>query len=101
MKVTMNTIIAVAAATLVGMSIVPSVQAQQPSTTPAPQTTPAQPGPAMGQQQMMQGMEHGKAGQNMGKQMEEKSHQQGTDHATMGHSMMQQPGTTQPPTTKQ
>ena len=72
---------------------------QQPGAAPAPQATPAQPGPGMGQQMMQQGMEHGKAGQSMGRQMEEKGNQQGGEHKPMGPGTMPQPsqGTSPPP----
>ncbi len=98
MKVIMKTAVIIACAALIGgIGAVPLVWAQQPSTTPAPQAAPAQPGPGMGQQMMQKGMDHGAAGHNMGKQMEQKGQQQGTDHGTMGHTKMQQPGNAQQP----
>lgn len=66
MKVIVNTVVIAACAALIGgIGAVPLVWAQQPSTTPAPQAAPAQPGPGMGQQIMQKGMDHGAAGQNM------------------------------------
>jgi hypothetical protein len=94
MKATVKTAILAASVALIGsVGAVSSGWAQQqPGATPAPQaTTPTQPGPGMGQQMMQQGMEHGKDGQSMSKQMEEKGHQQGGQHAPMGSGTTPQP----------
>lgn len=95
MNAIVKTAIVAASAALIASVSASGWAQQQPGTSPAPQTTPAQPGPGMGQQQMQRGMEHGKAGQGMGGQM-----QQGREHAPMGPGMMQQqqqPGTAQQP----
>lgn len=98
MNTVVKTAIVAASAALIASVGASGWAQQQPGTTPAPQTTPAQPGPGMGQQQMQRGMEHGKAGQNMDRQMQEKGHQQGGEHAPMGPGLMQQqPGTAQQP----
>ena len=95
MKAIVKTTIVAASAALIASVSASGWAQQQPGITPAPQTTPAQPGPGMGQQQMQRGMEHEKAGQGMGGQMM----QQGREHAPMGPGMMQQqqPGTAQQP----
>ena len=99
MNAIVKTAIVAASAALIASVSASGWAQQQPATTPAPQTTPAQPSPGMGQQQMQRGMEHGKAGQDMGRQMQEKGHQQGGEHAPMGPGTMQQqqPGTAQQP----
>lgn len=57
-----------------GLAGAASAQQQAPDTqtqqsAPAQQTSPAQPAPGMGQRMMHEGTEHGKMGQQMGKEM--------------------------------
>ena len=103
MRAIVKTAILAASAALIGsVGAVSSGWAQQQlGAAPAPQATPAPPGPGMGQQMMQQGMGHGKAGQSMGSQMEEKGNQQGGEHKPMGAGTMPQPSQcTSPPPSK-